>query len=306
MPIAHDDARITPKCSMRPITAAARARSRICGPNAEPSGSPSMPARRIMAIVAMRVAIIHASVVHATDVHAQQRGPVGAARARAHGDPHVRVAQEREQQAGHRERRDHRHQLTGVEDERLDVEAEVEREGQELRRERGVEEAGDRFPDAGEQLGETDRGDHEDQARRACEPADHEELDRGTEHDGDDQRQRHRDPVRPAAQHDERDAQARGDGAEVGLREVDHAVRPVDEHEPEREQRGQRADHEAPHHDADRRRPDELERAVERGDARGPTGQQPDLAEVRHAPLMPGEASHIHRERPTMKTDSPQ
>ncbi len=60
MPIAHDDARITAKFSIRPITAAARARSRICGPNAEPSGSPTTPARRIMAIVAMRVAITHA------------------------------------------------------------------------------------------------------------------------------------------------------------------------------------------------------------------------------------------------------
>ena len=126
------------------------------------------------------------------------------------------------------------------------------------------------------------------------------------EHDRDDQRERHRDPERPAPQRDERHAEARGHRAEVGLGEVDDPVRPVDEREPERHQRGERADDEAPHHDAERRRPDELERDVEGGDARAPTGQQPDLAEVRHAPLMPGEASHMYRERPMMTTQKPQ
>ncbi len=60
MPMPHAAAKITAKFSMRPITAAASARSRIDGPNADPSGSPSTPARRIMPIVAMSVAMIHA------------------------------------------------------------------------------------------------------------------------------------------------------------------------------------------------------------------------------------------------------
>ncbi len=66
------------------------------------------------------------------------------------------------------------------------------------------------------------------------------------ERDRDDERERHRDPVRPSVEPDERDRDARGHGAEVGLREVDDPVRAVDQHDPDREQRDQRADHDAP------------------------------------------------------------
>jgi hypothetical protein len=60
MPIAHDAAKITARFSMRPMTAAASARSNTCGPNAVPSGSPSTPARRIMPIAATSDASAHA------------------------------------------------------------------------------------------------------------------------------------------------------------------------------------------------------------------------------------------------------
>ena len=67
------------------------------GPNAEPSGRPMMPARRIRAIVASRVAMIHATLWVKTDVDAEQRGPIGALAAGPHGDADARVAEEREQ-----------------------------------------------------------------------------------------------------------------------------------------------------------------------------------------------------------------
>jgi len=50
------------KFSIFPITAAVRARSRIAGPKADPSGRPMIPARRISVIDAMSVAMIHATL----------------------------------------------------------------------------------------------------------------------------------------------------------------------------------------------------------------------------------------------------
>ncbi len=59
-PRPHDARKIAVKFSIRPMTAAVSARKRIDGPNAGPSGSPMMPARRMSDTVASTVAIIHA------------------------------------------------------------------------------------------------------------------------------------------------------------------------------------------------------------------------------------------------------
>ena len=134
----------------------------------------------------------------------------------------------------------------GVEDVAVEVEAEVERHRQLLRREIGAEPERDGHGEASEQLRQADGDDHQDQARRLREPADDRELDERAEHD------RRRPSASGTAiqksQHrhgDERDGEARGHRAEVGLGEVDDLVGPVDEREAERRERGERTDDDA-------------------------------------------------------------
>ena len=62
MPMPQAAAKITGKFSILPITAAASAFTRIDGPNAGPSGSPIVPARRIIVTADRNAAIIHATL----------------------------------------------------------------------------------------------------------------------------------------------------------------------------------------------------------------------------------------------------
>ena len=61
MPIPHAARKITARFSIRPITAAASARSNTDGPNDAPYGSPSVPARRIIATAPISAASTHAT-----------------------------------------------------------------------------------------------------------------------------------------------------------------------------------------------------------------------------------------------------
>ena len=162
---------------MRPITAAASARSSSDGPNTEPDGQAERSGAQDHRDRRDHGRDDPRDVLRAPDVDAEQRRPVGAVGARAQRDAEVGVVEEGEQRADHDEGDDHGDQLVGVEHERVDLEAEVERRGERGRRERGAEQPGDRLGDAGQELGEADGGDHEDQARCAGEAPDHDRLD---------------------------------------------------------------------------------------------------------------------------------
>ena len=106
------------------------------------------------------------------------------------------------------------------------------------------------------QLGDPDRRDEHDDARRAEQTPDHGELDDGAGQRSHQQRADERGPVGPVvlAGHDG-EQRGRGD-AHVADREVDDSVRPVDEHDAHRDQRDD--------HSAD----DTLEEQVPRDDGR--------------------------------------
>ena len=94
----------------------------------------------------------------------------------------------------------------------------------------------------------------EDQPRGVAEPADDQRLDqaadeqRGQQPGGDGQ------PVAPAPRRHQHQHQHGGDAAEVGLGEVEDAVRPVDQGHAQRHQGGEAADDDAPDEDAGRHR----------------------------------------------------
>ena len=103
---------------------------------------------------------------------------------------------------------------------------------------------------------------------------------------GDDAQQ-----VADAGDRHERHGDHRGDGAEVGLGEVDDAARPVGQRHPERQQGGQAADDDPPHDDARRgREHDQLQEhdGGRRGVRRQPLGPlAPGRSGARHASPMP-------------------
>ncbi len=138
----------------------------------------------------------------------------------------------------------------------------------------------------GEQLRQPDRGHGQHQPGRLGEAADHDHLHDRPQHErggqaGDDAQQ-----VADAGDRHERHGDHRGDGAEVGLGEVDDAARPVGERHPERQQGGQAADDDPPHHDARRgREHDQLE---EHDGGRGGVRRQP------LGPLAPGRSGARH------------
>ena len=106
-PSASDAKRIVGSRSIRPMTAAASARTRIVGPSTLPIGSPTIPARRKMATVASTVATTH------TIVWSRFTGtPSSAARSefsalRADGDADVGVAEERDERGDDDRHDDH-------------------------------------------------------------------------------------------------------------------------------------------------------------------------------------------------------
>ena len=93
---------------------------------------------------------------------------------------------------------------------------------------------------------------------RVEEPPDDEQLDDGSEHERRDDADGHGEQVRPRPcrhQHHDQDDRER---AEVALREVDEAVRPVGQGHAERDQRSEKADDDAADEDADRHAEEDL------------------------------------------------
>ena len=82
---------------MRPITAAASARSRIAGPSTSPSGKPTMPARRYTARNANTVATTPHHGVEPPNGDAQRRRAIGALGAATDRDADVAEPEEQAQ-----------------------------------------------------------------------------------------------------------------------------------------------------------------------------------------------------------------
>ena len=207
--------------------------------------------------------------VHAPYGDAHQRGAVGVVGAGSHRD--AETGTEEQPEPDERERDHHeRDDVVAAEGQRVDGERQVERRGEALRGQADAEPSGKEQPQPGEQLGEADGGDGEDQPGRPEEPADHEQLDRGAQDDR--RRDPHHEGDHPAgaAGHHEQHRERRGGRAEVALGEVEDAVRPVHEGEPEREEGAQTAEDRPLHHDPRRRPPEQLY-----GDEEGDRPQDP-------------------------------
>ena len=114
---------------------------------------------------------------------AEEAGPVGAVGGRSDGDADGGALQE-EADAEDRHRRDQEHQeVVGVEDQRVDLEREVERRIDALRADLLAERSRQEEPAEREQLGEPERGDGEHEPRRPEEPADDQQLAHRAERD---------------------------------------------------------------------------------------------------------------------------
>ncbi len=117
--------------------------------------------------------------------------------------------------------------------------------------------------ECGQELRDADGRDGQHETRRAAEPVDERPLDDEAEEDRADEAEEEGDrigepghPVRCAARRvpgEQQDREDRRHRAEVALREVDDAVRAVDQREADGEQRGERSDQRALHDDAERR-----------------------------------------------------
>ena len=257
------------KLSMRPSTTAASARTSTVTPSALPIGKSATPARRKTVMKASTVVITHTVAwIRPTGM------PSVEARSDALGrgpdrDADPRVAHEQRERDQHDRDDEEDHQVVVVEEDAADVHLDVER-----RVERRPVEVLEPEParheqrEGGEQLREADRGDREDEARRAGEPVDDRPLDDEAEEDRADQAEQEGDrvgeaghPVGRAARGilgEQEDREDRGHRAEIALREVDDAVGAVDERESDREQRGERTDERALHDDAERRIPEHV------------------------------------------------
>ncbi len=226
---------------MRPITAAARARSRIAGPRTWPMGRPTIPARRNTARNARTVASTH------TTVCSRRTGtPSDAARSARSAPARIAIpmslrrrnSAERDEHDGHDRQRD---DVGAAEHDWADRHVHVE--GRRDRRAGEREVAGEEQRAGGEHLGDPDRGDAEDQAWGVREAAHEQQLDRGADQQRDGEAG---DECHPPVQGDGADHQQDGqrcrDGAEVAGREVDDPVGAPDQRDAERDERRQRAD----------------------------------------------------------------
>ncbi len=126
-------------------------------------------------------------------------------------------------------RHDHGDHVVRVEDDRADRELHVERRREALSEEREVlaPSPGQQDRQPTEELGEPERRDRDHQAGRVEEPPDDEQLDDGAERERGDDADGHGEQVRPRPRRHEHDDQHDRQRAEVALREVDEAVRPV-------------------------------------------------------------------------------
>ena len=185
MPMPHAAANITGKFSILPITAAASAFTRIDGPSAGPSGSPMVPARRIMVTAERKAAIIHATLwVNPTFTPRSDERSALSELARS-AMPMLVKRRNAPEPDDAEQRDDHADEIVGVEDDRMDLEAEVEGLRQRLRRDDQVvgEPVGQHDREEHEELRQADGDDHQDQARRLGEPTDDHALDHRPEHD---------------------------------------------------------------------------------------------------------------------------
>ena len=97
----------------------------------------------------------------------------------------------------------------------------------------------------GQDLRHADRDHGEDETRRAEEAADEDELDEPAKRDSRGQADRQGEEVGHAGVEDEQHRQRRRQTAQIALREVDDAVRPVDQRDPEGDEGGQATDDDA-------------------------------------------------------------
>ena len=111
---------------------------------------------------------------------------------------------------------------------------------------------GDHQLDAAEQLGQTDRGDGEDQAGGVGEPTDDGDLDQGADDQAEQGSGQEGGPVRPAPRHEQVHRGQAGDAGHGAVGEVDDPVGPPDQDEPDGGEAGGRADDGAGEHDAER------------------------------------------------------
>ena len=235
--------------SIPPITAAARARSRIAGPEhlADRQTDDAGPEEDGDEREQRRD---HPDDrLQAAHRDAEHQGAVGALGSRPDGDADLGAGEEEREREEHEGDHDRGDDVAAAERDGVDGHARVERLGDRVAAQR--EQAGQEQRAGGQQLREPDRRDGEDETRRLREPTDDHDLDDGPE------RERGREPdgeAAPPPEADgadgEQDGERRRDGAEVTGGEVDDAVGAPDDGEAEREERAQPADDRALHEDA--------------------------------------------------------
>ena len=101
----------------------------------------------------------------------------------------------------------------------------------------------DQRGDAGEDLGQPDGDHHDDQARGAPEAAQYPDFQQSARSRSDDEAEEHGQEVVHVQLEHELDGQHRRHRPELGLREVDDPVGPIDEHDSDGNQPVERAEH---------------------------------------------------------------
>ena len=178
--------------------------------------------------------------------HAEEGDAVGAVGGGPDGGAHgAALEEEAEGQDGDRDDEGDL-QVGAVEDDPVDLDARVQ-EGRQLRSDQTglVEGPGEEDRHRREHLRQAQGRDGEEQAGRAGEPADDEELDGGAEDDRPEHAGARRQPKWPAGHGDEEVHEDDRRRAGVGVGEVDDAVGPVGEGHPDGDQGRRTADHEA-------------------------------------------------------------